>query len=114
MSLETTASSAPRYTPTTTMKKTRTKRVPAGMISAAFDDPRTVYDDDRMMAELRFEPRVSEEVHILARAHVNHATFHGEFAPDTVENYTSTWLGGELRAVWAPIVAAASVKSASV
>ncbi|AUX45345.1 hypothetical protein SOCE26_068270 [Sorangium cellulosum] len=80
----------------------RTKRMPAGMVSALFDDPRTVYDDHRMMAELRFEPRVSDEVHILARAHVNHATFHGEFAPTSVEDYTSTWLGGELRAVWAP------------
>lgn len=83
----------------------RSKHVPAGIKSVSFNDPRTVYEDTQMMAELRFEPRVSNEIRLLTRIHANHYSFHAEFAGETlsIEDYKGTWFGGELRVVWTPV-----------
>ena len=87
----------------------REQHIPIGIFGAAFNDPRTQYTDTRMMAELRYEPKLSERVTLLARAHANRYVFHSEFASapepslDSIEDYHGTWFGAEARLVFTPV-----------
>jgi len=58
------------------------------------------------MSEIRYEPRLSEKVELLARAHVNHYDFHSlyDFTDSrNYEDYSGTWLGAEARIVYHPL-----------
>jgi outer membrane receptor for ferrienterochelin and colicins len=87
----------------------REQHIPIGIFGAAFNDPRTEYTDTRMMAELRYEPRLSEKVTLLTRAHANRYVFHSDLASEpapgaaNVEDYAGTWFGGEARVMFTPL-----------
>jgi outer membrane receptor for ferrienterochelin and colicins len=90
---------------------TREQHLPAGVNGAVFNDLRQEYVDSRWLGELRFEPKLSDQVELFARVHANRYTFHGEYPysppPDTpnVEDYYGTWGGIEARVVYSPIKA---------
>jgi outer membrane receptor for ferrienterochelin and colicins len=87
----------------------RAQYIPVGVAGTPFDDPRTLYHDTRMMAEIRYEPRLSSYVSLMTRAHVNRYDFHSEFAaapapaPTNPEDYYGTWLGAEARVTITPL-----------
>lgn len=86
----------------------RQQHLPTGPYFTLFNDARNYYKDERFMAEIRAEPKISDTIQILARAHANHYTFHGAYfydPPPTTgydEDYAGTWFGGEARAVITP------------
>jgi outer membrane receptor for ferrienterochelin and colicins len=80
----------------------RKQFIPVGALGAAFNDPRTFYQDQRFAGEVRYEPSW-DVVDVSARAHANHYHFNGRYAsppPDThlVEDYYGSWFGIEARA----------------
>lgn len=87
---------------------TRAQNTPTGPYSMRFNDSRALYQDTRFMSEVRFEPKISETVSILARAYVNRYTYHGNYvyeappAEGYAEDYTGTWFGAEGRAIVTP------------
>jgi outer membrane receptor for ferrienterochelin and colicins len=88
---------------------TRTQYIPVGVAGSVFNDPRTSYRDTRMMAEVRYEPRISSTVALMIRAHANRYAFHSEFAgepapaPTSPEDYYGTWFGTEARVAITPL-----------
>lgn len=89
--------------------------IPTGSAGSILDRRENAYDDGRLLVELRFEPRVTEALQLLARAYVNRGTFHLDYLYEATadtpggpvdfeqpyqETYTGVWLGGELRAIW--------------
>jgi len=86
----------------------RTQTVPLGAYGALFNDARTALFDERLMAEVRFEPQVTETLQIALRVHANHYHYQGKYAytppPDSLyeDNFYGTWFGGEARLVWTP------------
>ena len=88
---------------------TRDQNIPIGLYGTQIDDSRTRYLDRRYMAEIRFEPKVSEVVQIFTRAHANRYTFYGDYAYGSkasqvsTERYFGTWAGGEARLVITPV-----------
>ncbi len=87
---------------------TRTQYIPVGVAGAVFDDARTSYRDTRMMAEVRYEPKISNYVALMARVHGNRYLFHSDFAglpvpaPTSGEDYAGSWLGTEARVAITP------------
>ncbi len=87
----------------------RAQYIPVGVAGTPFNDSRTFYHDTRMMAEVRYEPRLSSYASLMTRAHVNRYDFHSEFAadpapaPTSPEDYYGTWLGGEARVTITPL-----------
>jgi outer membrane receptor protein involved in Fe transport len=86
---------------------TRKKTLPTGEYGTIFGDPRNTFQDTRGMLELRFEPRVSENVQLLSRAHFNLYDFDGHSAypaPDGInhDRYNGRWGGIEQRVVFTP------------
>ena len=87
---------------------TRAQYIPVGVAGSVFNDSRTLYNDTRMMAEVRYEPRLSNAVSLMTRVHANRYVFHSEFAgnpvpaPTSSENYYGTWLGAEARVAITP------------
>jgi outer membrane receptor protein involved in Fe transport len=85
----------------------RNKALRTGEFGTIFNDSRTRLRDTRALIEARFEPRVSEAVQLLTRAHVNLVDFAGLYAfsgndgPDR-ELYRSVWAGVEQRAIFTP------------
>jgi len=84
----------------------RTQSVPVGGYQTALNDPRTRFGDTRMMAEIRFEPRLTNSLQLLVRAHANRYAYHSlyvfEGGVDNAEDLTGTWFGGEARLVYSP------------
>jgi hypothetical protein len=86
----------------------RAQHAPTGPYSLRFNDARTLYKDERFMAEVRAEPKISDTLSILARVYVNHYAYHGNYVyePPPVEgvdeDYAGTWFGGEARAIITP------------
>lgn len=83
----------------------RSQSVPVGAYATRFDDGRTGFIDTRMMAEVRYEPKLASMVQLMTRAHANRYLFHGRFSFDTednVEDFYGTWFGGEARLVVTP------------
>jgi outer membrane receptor for ferrienterochelin and colicins len=84
----------------------REQHIPIGIFGTVFNDPRTEYTDTRMMAEVRFEPKLSEAIQLMTRVHANRYVFHSDLADSpepaktTVEDYYGTWFGGEARLVF--------------
>lgn len=85
---------------------TREQHLPIGVFGTVFNDPRTEYTDTRMMAEVRYEPKLSEAIQLMTRVHANRYVFHSDLAdaprpaPPTVEDYYGTWFGGEARVLF--------------
>src|SRR5262249_38716569 len=88
---------------------TRDQFIPIGVFGTIFNDGRTEYTDTRMMAEVRYEPKLTETVELMTRVHANRYLYHGELAyadppgPVTVEDYYGTWFGGEARVIVTPL-----------
>ncbi|APR80285.1 TonB-dependent receptor [Minicystis rosea] len=87
----------------------RDQQIPVGVFQSQFNDHRTSWLDRRYLLEVRFEPKVSENVQIFTRAHANRYVFGGSYANGksaddlSTENYYGTWFGGEARVVFSPI-----------
>ena len=84
----------------------REQSVPVGAYATVFGDPRTISLDRRFLAEARFEPRLSPQWQLLARAHANHYTFEGRYTFEDERNdetLSGTWFGAEARVVWSPL-----------
>ncbi|MBI4815132.1 MAG: TonB-dependent receptor [Deltaproteobacteria bacterium] len=99
----------------------RETKIPTGSFSTIFDRLENEYVDQRLLVELRFEPKLSEEVQLFTRAYANHGYFHLDYIFDApvdqvtdtgtvtvpfeqpyFESYYGTWVGAEARAVFTP------------
>ncbi|EYF07313.1 TonB-dependent receptor domain-containing protein [Chondromyces apiculatus] len=88
----------------------REQSIPVGGYATTLGDPRTQFDDTRMMVELRVEPKLGEQLQLMTRVHGNRYVFGGLYAfddpvegsLDNVETYKGTWFGGEARLVYTP------------
>ncbi len=83
----------------------RKQTVPVGAYGTVFDDPRTSFKDTRMMAELRFEPHLSDSVQLMTRAHANRYLYQGNYRSEdnvNLERFAGTWFGGEARLIYSP------------
>ncbi|MFO0684055.1 MAG: TonB-dependent receptor [Sandaracinus sp.] len=94
----------------------RDNHIPTGSFATIFDrgdDDR--YHDQRALLEVRFEPRLSNEVQLFTRAYVNYAYFHLDYLYGTTqtdprsmrpyeqpyqETYHGLWTGVEARGVF--------------
>ncbi|HEY8943897.1 MAG TPA: PEGA domain-containing protein, partial [Polyangiaceae bacterium] len=88
---------------------THAKTVPAAPYWTLVGDPRTQQRDNRMMLELRAEPRLAHGVSSLTRAHANHYRFRGGYARSAdvggleVDVYEGSWVGLEQRLELTPL-----------
>nr|WP_153822545.1 TonB-dependent receptor [Polyangium spumosum] len=84
----------------------RTQASPVGGYATELGNPRTSFGDTRMMVEARFEPRLTQSLQLLVRAHANRYTYDGLYAfegeVDNIETFAGTWMGGEARLVYSP------------
>jgi outer membrane receptor protein involved in Fe transport len=83
----------------------RSQNVPVGAYGATFDKPGSTQHDQRFTGEIRYEPRLSETVQILARAHGNYFSEPGTYAVDNGsynDRLIGAWFGGEARLVYTP------------
>ncbi len=87
----------------------RQQSTPIGIFGERLNDANNYYLDQRMMGEIRYEPKVNKYFQIFSRAYVNHYHFNGQYvydappAPVSTENYYGTWFGAEARAVITPV-----------
>jgi outer membrane receptor for ferrienterochelin and colicin len=82
----------------------RDQSVPVGAYSTRFGDPDTRLHDLRMTGEIRYEPRLSETVELMTRAHASRFVFSADYAADpfAVEDFRGTWFGAEARLAITP------------
>ncbi|MEZ4220442.1 MAG: TonB-dependent receptor [Polyangiaceae bacterium] len=87
----------------------RNKTLPTAEYETLFGDPGSRFIDDRGWLEARFEPKLSDEVQSLTRAHANTYTFKSGAPYDPAdggfaeERYVGQWLGLEQRFVIRPL-----------
>ncbi|MCA1829695.1 MAG: TonB-dependent receptor, partial [Myxococcales bacterium] len=83
----------------------RNQSVPVGAYGTVFGDPNTRLLDTRAMAEVRYEPHVSDSVQLLLRGQANRYASNESFAsdPGSYERYQSAWYGAEARIAWTPM-----------
>jgi outer membrane receptor for ferrienterochelin and colicin len=85
------------------------KQLPTAGYETLLADPRTRQTDTRGFVEARVEPRLSDEVQLLTRVHLNHYRFRGLYprSPDDggleVDTFAGSWAGLEQRVVLTPI-----------
>ncbi len=83
--------------------------IPVGAYATTLGDRATRWTDGRVMAEVRYDPRIGRTFQLFTRAHVNLYRFLGDYAYDGGplgrEGYMGVWAGAEARAVWAPVSA---------
>ncbi len=90
------------------MLHSREKAVPNGAYETLFADPRMRLNDTHGLLEARFEPRLSEAVQLMSRAHLNYYGFTGKYPYDAGsmglndDIFRGAWAGGELRLVAQP------------
>jgi outer membrane receptor for ferrienterochelin and colicin len=86
---------------------TREQHIPVGIFQTAFNDHRTAYTDSRYLAEIRFEPTLSDKFQLFTRVHADRYAFQGVYSyadsDPSLEHYYGTWLGGEARLVFTPV-----------
>ena len=78
---------------------------PVGAYGTTVDDARTHFADTRMMAEIRFEPHVTETVQLMTRAHAHRYLYRGNYRftdEENHEDFAGTWFGGEARIIYTP------------
>ena len=84
------------------------KHLPTGEYGTLLGDDRTHQIDSRLMAEARFEPKVTDTIQSLSRAHANYYGYTGYFAstPEngglSIETFHGAWAGLEQRFVFTP------------
>jgi outer membrane cobalamin receptor len=87
----------------------RNKTLPTGEYETIFGDPRTHFVDTRGLFELRFEPKISKQLQLLSRAHLNLYDFSDVLAytPDNGgvanESFRGRWAGFEQRIIYTPV-----------
>lgn len=83
----------------------RTNHVPIGAYGARFNDHRTALFDERLLMEVRYEPRLTRTFQLFLRAHANYYNYDGRFIFDSLfeDHLSGAWFGGEGRLVWTPI-----------
>jgi outer membrane receptor for ferrienterochelin and colicins len=90
----------------------RDQGIPTGSFGTIFDRLENNYDDHRGLLEVRFEPRLSDDVELRTRVHGNYALFHSDYLYDAVDEATMTpfeqpyqetyhglWVGAEARLI---------------
>jgi outer membrane receptor for ferrienterochelin and colicins len=85
----------------------RNQVIPTGAYATLLGDDRTVWLDQRFLAEGRFEPQLNETWALATRVYGNFYGFDGDYVYDdgeggtyvSTETYRGVWLGGEARAV---------------
>jgi outer membrane receptor protein involved in Fe transport len=85
----------------------RDKNVPTGAYGTRLGDRRTRLVDTRGFVELRYEPRLTSTVQLLARTHADLYNFSGSYGYTAEEGsgserFQGRWFGGELRVLYAP------------
>ncbi len=86
--------------------------IPTGSFGTIFDRLENNYDDHRGLLEVRFEPRLSDEVELRTRVYGNYTLFHLDYLYDGEdpvsgapfeqpyqETYHGLWVGGEARLI---------------
>jgi outer membrane receptor protein involved in Fe transport len=87
---------------------TREQVIPVGAYATRINDHRSRITDTRYMAEVRYEPKLTETVQLMTRAHANRYMFHADYPYDPeptlpgAEDLTGTWFGAEARVVVTP------------
>lgn len=85
---------------------TRKQSSPVGAYATEVNNQDGYYGDTRMMVEARFEPKISNSVQLLLRAHGNRYTYDSLYIfPGNIRNvekFAGSWLGGEARVVFSP------------
>lgn len=87
----------------------REQQIPVGVYQSVLDDHRTRYVDSRFLAEVRYEPKLTEWLTLFARAHANRYAFQSDMADGptkadlATEDYYGTWFGGEARLMFTPL-----------
>jgi outer membrane receptor protein involved in Fe transport len=85
------------------------KRIPGGTTDELFGDARSHQADSRAFLEVKFEPKITDNVQSVSRVHVNYYAYRGFFAqlPDQGNLERSTfdgaWVGAEQRFIFTPI-----------
>lgn len=90
----------------------RGQSIPTGSFATIFNRPENRYDDHRGLLEVRFEPRLTDEVELRTRVYANYTYFHLDYLYDVEDEATMTsfeqpyeetyhglWVGGEARVV---------------
>lgn len=84
----------------------RTQTSPVGAYATDLNNRESSFGDTRMMVEARFEPKISNSLQLLLRAHANRYTYDGIYAfadkSDNLEQFAGSWLGAEARLVFSP------------
>jgi outer membrane receptor for ferrienterochelin and colicins len=98
----------------------RNVSIPTGSFGTIINRPENQYDDGRVLGEIKFEPRLSDKVELLARVYGNFGYFDLEYLYEAEEDtpggpvpweqpyfetYKGAWGGGEIRLVAEPIPA---------
>ncbi len=88
---------------------TRRQNIPIGVFQTLFNDPRTYYQDTRMMLEVRFEKEFNQYFQLMVRTHANRYAFQSDLSYEPLpgaplrEAYFGTWFGVEARGAITPI-----------
>lgn len=86
----------------------RTQILTAGPYQTRINDTRSSITDTRYMGEVRFEPKISDAVQLMTRAHANRYAFHADYSYEPEpeqpgqEDLTGTWFGAEARVIFTP------------
>lgn len=82
----------------------REQSVPVGAYSTRLNDPGTRLHDLRVTGEIRYEPRLTNSLELMTRAHASRFVFSADYAADpfAVEDFRGTWLGAEARLAFTP------------
>src|SRR5262249_7894459 len=80
----------------------RDQGIPVGIYGTTVNNHETVYTDERALGEIRYEPKLSEDLQLFTRFHVNHYHFVGDYqgSYDFLEDYEGTWGGLEARVAY--------------
>jgi outer membrane receptor protein involved in Fe transport len=90
--------------------------VPTGNYGATLNDPDSQYNDQRFLAEVKYEPKLSANTDLMLRAHVNSYRYIDDAVFDQIddageptgeqyrysETYRGAWGGLEARLRWSP------------
>ncbi|HEY8077982.1 MAG TPA: TonB-dependent receptor [Labilithrix sp.] len=88
---------------------THDKQLPTGEFDTTFGDARTHQSDTRMFVEAKLEPKITDQIESLTRAHWNYYAYRGKFAQNPQnagleqDNYDGSWAGLEQRFAYTPV-----------
>jgi outer membrane receptor protein involved in Fe transport len=88
---------------------THDKTLPTGEFDSTFGDGRTHQSDTRAFVEAKFEPKITDQLESLTRAHWNYYAYRGKFAQNPAnggveaDDYDGSWAGLEQRFAYTPV-----------